>query len=47
MSTPADDVPSFTPTGDALLLASVGSEPERDLLNSWLDAQRRATPRSG
>jgi len=36
-----DDLASFTPTGDALVLAAVRSEPERQLLDGWLDEQHR------
>jgi glycerol-3-phosphate O-acyltransferase len=40
----ADEIASFRPTGDALVLASVSSPAERDLLNDWLGAQRRQHP---
>lgn len=41
---PVDDLIDFSATGDALVLASVSSNAEFDLLNSWVDAQRRAHP---
>ncbi|MET4432670.1 glycerol-3-phosphate 1-O-acyltransferase [Mycolicibacterium sp. 624] len=44
MKATADEIASFTPTGDALVLASVSSPAERDLLNDWLGAQRRQHP---
>ncbi|HET7741696.1 MAG TPA: glycerol-3-phosphate 1-O-acyltransferase, partial [Mycobacterium sp.] len=44
MKATADEIASFTPTGDALVLASVSSPAERDLLNDWLGTQRRQHP---
>lgn len=44
MKATADEFASFRPTGDALVLASVSSPAERDLLNDWLGAQRRQHP---
>ena len=44
MSASADDLASFTPTDDALVLASVSSPAERELLNDWLQQQRRDHP---
>ena len=35
---------SFTAADDALVLASVGSSAERELLNNWLEEQRRNNP---
>jgi glycerol-3-phosphate O-acyltransferase len=40
----ADEFASFNPTGDALVLASVASPAERELLNDWLGAQRSRHP---
>jgi glycerol-3-phosphate O-acyltransferase len=44
MSAWADDLASFTTTDDALVLASVSSPAERELLNDWLQQQRRDHP---
>jgi glycerol-3-phosphate O-acyltransferase len=44
MSAWADDLASFTATDDALVLASVSSPAERELLNNWLQQQRRDHP---
>ena len=46
MKVPADRFAPFTPTGDALVLASVSSPAEQELLNDWLDRQRREHPDS-
>jgi glycerol-3-phosphate O-acyltransferase len=43
---PADDFAPFTTTDDALVLASVSSPAEQELLNDWLKAQRRDHPDS-
>ncbi|MCW1957093.1 MAG: glycerol-3-phosphate 1-O-acyltransferase [Mycobacterium sp.] len=40
----ADHLTDFSTTDDALVLASVSSKAESDLLNHWLQAQRRAHP---
>ena len=40
----ADYLTDFSTTDDALVLASVSSKAESDLLNDWLTAQRRAHP---
>ena len=40
----ADYLADFSTTDDALVLASVSSRAEADLLNDWLRAQRRAHP---
>ncbi|HME49380.1 glycerol-3-phosphate 1-O-acyltransferase [Mycobacterium sp.] len=40
----ADDFASFTATDDALVLASVSSAAELELLNDWLAQQRREHP---
>ncbi len=40
----ADYLTDFSTTDDALVLASVSSKAESDLLNGWLQAQRRAHP---
>jgi glycerol-3-phosphate O-acyltransferase len=40
----ADEFASFSPTGDALVLASVASPAERELLDDWLGAQRSRHP---
>jgi glycerol-3-phosphate O-acyltransferase len=40
----ADALHSFTPTDDALVLASVDSPAEVEMLDEWLAAQRRAHP---
>ncbi len=42
--TAADYLTDFSTTDDALVLASVSSTAEFDLLNDWLHAQRRAHP---
>ncbi len=42
----ADQVAPFTTTDDALVLASVSSPAEQELLNDWLDQQRREYPDS-
>ena len=44
MSAWADDMAGFTATDDALVLASVSSPAERELLNDWLQQQRREHP---
>ncbi len=44
--TAADHLASFSTTDDALVLASVSSEAERELLNDWLERQRREHPDS-
>ncbi|ULE31843.1 glycerol-3-phosphate 1-O-acyltransferase [Mycobacterium sp. IDR2000157661] len=36
----------FTPTGDALVLASVSSPAEQEMIDDWLDRQRRDNPGS-
>lgn len=41
---PADYLTDFSTTDDALVLASVSSKAEFDLLNAWLRAQRSAHP---
>ncbi|BBY41843.1 glycerol-3-phosphate 1-O-acyltransferase [Mycolicibacterium celeriflavum] len=46
MKPSADQYAPFTPTGDALVLASASSAAERDLLNDWLERQRHANPGS-
>lgn len=38
------DIDSFHPTGDTLVLASVGSPAEQGLLKDWLQQQRRDRP---
>ena len=40
----ADDLASFDPTDDALVLTAVGSAAEWDLLNDWLAHQRKQHP---
>lgn len=40
----ADHIADFSTSDDALVLASVSSKAEFDLLNAWLQAQRRAHP---
>jgi len=40
----ADEFASFRPTDDTLVLASVDSPAELELLNRWLEQQRRAYP---
>ncbi len=42
--THADHLADFSTTDDALVLASVSSKAEFELLNDWLHAQRRAHP---
>ncbi len=42
----ADHLASFSTTEDALVLASVSSPAERELLNDWLERQRREHPES-
>ncbi|MGZ5378418.1 MAG: glycerol-3-phosphate 1-O-acyltransferase [Mycobacterium sp.] len=42
----ADQVAPFTTTDDALVLASVSSPAEQELLNDWLEQQRREYPDS-
>jgi glycerol-3-phosphate O-acyltransferase len=44
MTTQADDLASFTATDDALVLASVSSPAELELLNNWVQQQRREHP---
>ncbi|MGV0794171.1 glycerol-3-phosphate 1-O-acyltransferase [Mycolicibacterium sp. XJ1819] len=44
MKVSADHFAPFTPTGDALVLASVSSPAEQELLNDWLRQQRREHP---
>jgi glycerol-3-phosphate O-acyltransferase len=46
VSVSTDHLANFTTTGDALVLASVSSEAELELLNHWLDQQRRDHPDS-
>ena len=46
MTAPADYFTSFTTTDDALVLASVSSPAELELLNDWLRAHRRDHPDS-
>ena len=41
MTVPDDHFATFTTTDDALVLASVSSPAEEELLNDWLDRQRR------
>jgi glycerol-3-phosphate O-acyltransferase len=43
---PADDLGNFTVTEDALVLASVSSQAELELLNHWVERQRREHPDS-
>jgi glycerol-3-phosphate O-acyltransferase len=40
----ADEFASFSPTGDALVLASVSSPAEREMLSDWLTQQRGKHP---
>jgi glycerol-3-phosphate O-acyltransferase len=40
----ADEFASFSPTGDALVLASVSSPAEREMLSDWLTQQRAKHP---
>lgn len=42
--TPSDHLTDFSTTDDALVLASVSSKAELQLLDDWLHAQRRAHP---
>jgi glycerol-3-phosphate O-acyltransferase len=44
MSNRADDLASFTTTDDALVLASVSSPAELELLDNWLQQQRKDHP---
>lgn len=44
MKVPAEYFTPFTATGDALVLASVSSPAERELLHAWLQQQRREHP---
>ncbi|MCV7224159.1 glycerol-3-phosphate 1-O-acyltransferase [Mycolicibacterium elephantis] len=44
MKAPVDQYTPFTPTDDALVLASVSSPAEQELLNDWLAQQRRQHP---
>ena len=44
MKATADSLHSFTPTTDALVLASVGSSAEAHLLDDWLEKQRSRHP---
>lgn len=44
--TAADPMASFSTTDDALVLASVSSPAERELLSDWLQQQRREHPES-
>lgn len=44
MKPSVDHYTPFTPTGDALVLASASSAAERDLLDDWLQRQRREHP---
>ncbi|HET7665723.1 MAG TPA: glycerol-3-phosphate 1-O-acyltransferase [Mycobacterium sp.] len=46
MKISADQLAPFTATDDALVLASVSSAAEVELLNDWLDRQRREHPDS-
>ncbi|MCW2562341.1 MAG: glycerol-3-phosphate O-acyltransferase, partial [Mycobacterium sp.] len=46
MKVPADHFAPFTATDDALVLASVASPAEEELLNDWLERQRREHPES-
>jgi glycerol-3-phosphate O-acyltransferase len=46
VTAPTDDLASFTTTDDALVLASVSSPAERELLDDWLTQQRREHPDS-
>lgn len=46
MTAPTDYFASFTTTDDALVLASVSSAAELELLNDWLKKQRREHPDS-
>src|SRR6185312_3016508 len=44
MSAWANDLASFTATDDALVLASVSSAAELELLNTWIEQQRKEHP---
>ena len=44
MKAPGHEFATFSPTGDALVLASIGSPAERELLNDWLEKQRSKHP---
>ncbi|MBI3228041.1 MAG: glycerol-3-phosphate 1-O-acyltransferase [Mycolicibacterium cosmeticum] len=44
MTRRSGDIDSFHPTGDTLVLASVGSPAEQELLKDWLQQQRRDRP---
>ncbi|MHA3020498.1 glycerol-3-phosphate 1-O-acyltransferase [Mycobacterium sp. BMJ-28] len=44
MTRVSGDIDSFSPNGDALVLASVGSPAEQALLKDWLAQQRRERP---
>ncbi|MDT5193721.1 MAG: glycerol-3-phosphate O-acyltransferase, partial [Mycobacterium sp.] len=44
MKVTAESLHSFTPTDDALVLASVDSPAEVQMLDHWLDQQRREHP---
>lgn len=44
MNPPVDRYATFTPTDDALVLASVSSPAEQELLDDWLTHQRREHP---
>ncbi|MDT5075996.1 MAG: glycerol-3-phosphate O-acyltransferase [Mycobacterium sp.] len=44
MKAKAEEFASFSPTDDTLVLASVDSPAELELLNGWLQQQRRAHP---
>jgi glycerol-3-phosphate O-acyltransferase len=46
MKVPVDDLAPFTATDDALVLASVSSPVEAELLDDWLRRQRREHPNS-
>ena len=46
MKISADQFAPFTATDDALVLASVSSPAEEELLNDWLARQRREHPDS-
>ncbi|MBX7431360.1 glycerol-3-phosphate 1-O-acyltransferase [Mycobacterium sp. Y57] len=46
MKVRADDITAYTAVGDALVLASVSSEAEEELLTGWLQHQRREHPDS-
>ncbi|MGE0218255.1 glycerol-3-phosphate 1-O-acyltransferase, partial [Mycolicibacterium sp.] len=46
MKLTADDIASYSATGDSLVLASVASPAEKQLLNDWLHDQRRERPES-